>query len=205
MDVWIRLNGAAVQRPLLVSLEEQFEQILLSHGRPLEVDYLGDAPSEVHQGLTGGPALERGVAAVELGECLLKQRGPELCVRVRVDEGELGVPGAGEEVINDHFDPLPILPEPEPEHPAVAALRVEALARDQDPGQGPRLGGQAGQGGQQPAVAQLALDDVKLGHITRYLQVSSQIMLNLIDPLHHQPRVLAYLVRPEPLDLVSRH
>ena len=52
-----------------------------------------------------------------------------------------------------YLDPVTKVPEPEPEHPAVAALRVEALAGYQDPGQGPRLGGQAGQAGQQPAVA----------------------------------------------------
>ena len=100
---------------------------------------------------------------MEFGERFLQQRRPELGVRVRVDEGKSAVPGAGELVVNDHLDPGPVLPELETEEAAVTSLLAEALTSDQHLVQGPGLRGQAGEGGQQPAVSQLALDDIKLG------------------------------------------
>ena len=99
---------------------------------------------------------------MELGKCLLEQRGPELLVRVRVDEGEPGVPGAGELVVNDHLYPVPVLPEPEAEHSAVSALLAETLACCKHLVQRPGLSGKGRQGGQQPAVTKLALDHIKL-------------------------------------------
>ena len=121
-----------------------------------------------------------------------------------MDEGEPAVPGAGELVVNDHLDPGPVLPELETEEAAVTSLLAEALASDQHLVQGPGLRGQAGEGGQQPAVPQLALDDIKLGFSSQ-VRHSFIIRSHLIHPVHHQPRVLGNLVRPEPLHLVTRH
>ena len=100
-----------------------------------------------------------------------------------MDEGEPGVPGAGELVVNDHLDPLSVLPELETEEAAVTSLLAEALASDQHLVQGPKLRGQAGKGGQQPAVPQLALDDIKLGFSSQVCHNYSQVTPDPPRPL----------------------
>ena len=63
------------------------------------------------------------VGAVELCVCLLEEGGPELGgVRgVEVDEPALV---GGQPVVDEHLDPVAKVPEPEPEHAAVAVLKV---------------------------------------------------------------------------------
>ena len=70
------------------------------------------------------------VGAVELCVCLLEEGGPELGgVRgVEVDEPALV---GGQPVVDEHLDPVAEMPEPEPEHAAVAVLEVlSARAED---------------------------------------------------------------------------
>ena len=63
------------------------------------------------------------VGAVELCVCLLEEGGPELggVGGVEVDEPALV---GGQPVVDEHLDPVAKVPEPEPEHAAVAVLKV---------------------------------------------------------------------------------
>ena len=67
------------------------------------------------------------VGAVELCVCLLEEGGPELggVCGVEVDEPALV---GGQPVVDEHLDPVAKVPEPEPEHAAVAVLEVLSAA-----------------------------------------------------------------------------
>ena len=115
---------------------------------------------------------------MKLGVGLLQESGPELVLGVGVSEGQLASL-AGQEVIHHHLHPLPVLPEPEEEDAGVVVC--EGLAGREDVLQPVPLVGQAGEGGQEPAVAELALVDVVPG-----------------GPVYVEVRLPADLPRPQP-------
>ena len=152
------VEGAPHERPALISLVHQLKEPLGVHLELRQVDHLRDAAREVHRGLDGQPALDGLVGAVQLGVGLLQQGAPELVLLHRPQVDELAVP-RGELVVHDDLDPLAEAPEAELEDARVAAVEV-LVVRDDLLEAGGRLD-EVGEGGEEPAVADLALVDVE--------------------------------------------